>query len=123
MTTIFAPITSLSASSVILLRISGEKASECLRKLGFKADPAPNQVQFGNIYDQNGEILDQAVVTYFKAPHSFTGEDVVEISLHGSSYIYNQVSAILLEIANVKLAEAGEFSKRAFLNNKFELIR
>lgn len=123
MTTIFAPITSLSASSVILLRISGEKAIDCLQKLGFKAQLAPNQVQFGNIHDQNGEILDQAVVTYFKAPHSFTGEDVVEISLHGSSYIYSQVSAILLEITDVKLAEAGEFSKRAFLNNKFDLVQ
>ncbi len=124
MSTIFAPITALTSSSVIVLRISGAKSLKCLEKLGIKRVLQPNQATFAKIYNpENGELLDHAVATYFKAPHSFTGEDIAEISLHGSVFIASKVMQILSNIEGVRAAEAGEFSKIAFLNNKFDLVQ
>ncbi len=123
MATIFAPITALTSSSVIVLRISGERSLDCLEALGVRRDFSPNKAIFSKIYDEGGDLLDHAVVTYFKAPHSFTGEDVVEISLHGSVFIANKVMEVLASVDGVRVAEAGEFSKIAFLNNKFDLVQ
>lgn len=121
MTTIFAPITSPNNSAILVVRISGEKSLFCLEKLGVKG-LKDRYVKFAKILDpRNNEILDEALITYFKAPKSFTGEDVVEIAIHSSKYIAKNLLQILSEIQGVKIAQAGEFSKRAFLNNKIDL--
>jgi tRNA modification GTPase len=71
----------------------------------------------------NDTVLDSGLVLYFKAPNSFTGEDVAELNLHCSNYIINKVYETLLSIEGVRLATNGEFSKRAFLNGKMDLVK
>lgn len=85
------------------------------------ADTPAYKMRFGSIYD--GErLLDEVLVSVFHAPHSYTGENSVEISCHGSSYILQQVMMLLMN-NGVKMAEPGEFSKRAFLNGKLDLAQ
>ena len=82
-------------------------------------DAAANTVHFGRIFT-GGEVLDEVLVTVFRAPHSFTGEESVEISCHGSVYIQQRLMELLL--ANgARMAQAGEFTRRAFRNGKFDL--
>lgn len=124
MPTIFAPITSPSKAGVTVLRLSGSSVRECLQILGVKKIPCANEIRFSKIYDpQSGELIDDAVISFFQAPHSFTGEDVVEISIHASSFILKKLLSILADIENVRLAKPGEFSKIAFLNNKLDLVQ
>jgi tRNA modification GTPase len=122
--TIFSPITSIYNSSVISVRISGANALECLASL--KVDIAtikPNIVKLKKIFDPKTEkLIDNCLVSFFQAPHSFTGEDVIELSLHGSTYIFNKIVKIFSEIPNVRLAQAGEFSQQAFYNGKMDLV-
>lgn len=79
------------------------------------------KMRFGSIYD-GAKLLDEVLVAVFRAPHSYTGENSVEISCHGSSYILQQVMMLLMK-NGVKMAEPGEFSKRAFLNGKLDLAQ
>lgn len=110
-----------------MIRISGPDAFSIAGMLfPEKSDFAgwePNRAKFASLYDfSDGErnLVDQVVVTKFAAPHSFTGEDVVEISCHGSVYIQQQIIALL--IANgCRMAAPGEFTQRAFLNGKLDL--
>lgn len=81
--------------------------------------PRANSVHYGEIV-RGGEVLDEVVVTVFRAPHSFTGEDTVEISCHGSMYIQQELLRWLVD-AGCRLAKAGEFTQRAFLNGKLDL--
>lgn len=100
---------SLCVADKIFLNSGGKKVSEMK---GYTAS-------FGKIYFQN-EIIDEAIVTVFLAPHSYTGENVVEISCHGGIYVTNQILRAVLSSGAV-LAQAGEFTKRAFLNGKIDL--
>ena len=84
-------------------------------------DTPAYKMRFGSIYD-GAKLLDEALVALFRAPHSYTGENSVEISCHGSSYILQQVMMLLMK-NGVKMAEPGEFSKRAFLNGKLDLAQ
>ena len=122
MDTIFAPLTVKGKCSIYVIRISGTKVNECLKVLGIKKKLSHKEVCISKL-SYNGDFLDEVVLVYFKAPNSFTGEDVVEISLHCSKYIISKVFSILSSINGVRLAEHGEFSKRAFLNNKMDLIQ
>ena len=124
MTTIFAPITAISNSSVSVIRISGVKAKWCLEYLGVKKDLENRKATLCKIFDPTSrDEIDQVLVTYFQAPNSFTGQDVVEIDLHGSPYIIEKLIDILAQVRDVRLAQAGEFSKIAFLNDKMDLIQ
>lgn len=123
MSTIFAPLTLKGLCSIYVIRISGRESLNCLKTLGIQKTLIPQKATLCKIKDKNNEILDEALVIYFKAPHSFTGEDVVEINLHCSNYIISKVFSILSSIENVRMAEKGEFSKRAFLNNKIDLMQ
>ena len=123
MSTIFAPLTLKGLCSVYVIRISGNESLKCLNALGVKKTLTPQKATLCKLKDINNEILDEALVIYFKAPHSFTGEDVVEINLHCSNYIISKVFSILSSVENVRMAERGEFSKRAFLNNKIDLMQ
>ncbi|MDY0160914.1 MAG: tRNA uridine-5-carboxymethylaminomethyl(34) synthesis GTPase MnmE [Bacteroidales bacterium] len=122
--TICAVATAPGQSGISVVRISGKESKRIVEDLiknfdGDNIDLKPRKAHFANLF-HNESLLDQVVVTYFKAPASYTGEDVVEISTHGSIYI--QQSLIELLINNgARLAKAGEFTKRAFLNSKIDL--
>ncbi|HXG94871.1 MAG TPA: tRNA uridine-5-carboxymethylaminomethyl(34) synthesis GTPase MnmE, partial [Blastocatellia bacterium] len=84
---------------------------------------APNRAQFGHIIDPaTGEHVDEAILTYFKAPHSYTGEDVVEISCHGSPVVLSRVLE-LVTARGARIAEPGEFTFRAFFNRRIDLAQ
>lgn len=104
-----------------MVRLSGPKSLSLFLTLTKRADePAPRQQIFCTLYDGN-DVLDKALVTYFKAPHSYTGEDIVEFALHASPYIKGRLLELLC--ANgATLAKRGEFSQRAFLNGKMDLV-
>ena len=119
--TVCAPITAAGQSAVALVRHSGPDCLALLHRLtGGKKDFPPRRQVFCRLYD--GEtVLDEALVTYFKAPHSFTGEDVAEFALHGSPYIRGRLLELLCAAGAVP-AQRGEFSYRAFLNGKMDLL-
>lgn len=122
--TIVALATPPGIGAIGVIRLSGEKAIAITDKI-FKGKKLANQpshtLHFGRIMNGNTE-LDEVVVSLYKAPKSYTGEDVVEISGHGSQYILEQI--INLCIANgAHMAKAGEFTQRAFLNGKLDLAQ
>jgi len=124
MQTIFAPITSPSRAGISVIRISGAEVRECLQNLGFKGALQHQKISFQKILDpKNSQIIDETLISFFSAPASFTGEDVAEISIHASSFILKKILEILSAQKNCRLAEAGEFSKRAFLNGKLDLVQ
>ncbi len=118
--TICAIATPLSAGSIGIIRISGEKSFEIISKI-FNKPIKAGMINHGWILDnKNGEKLDEVVILPFKNPKSFTGEDVVEIQTHGSPVIIREILQLVLE-NGAKLAHRGEFTKRAFLNHKIDL--
>ena len=123
--TIAAISTPSGEGGIGIVRISGECSAEITDKIfrninGKKvADIGGYMALFGHIYNGD-ELLDEAVVTRFKAPHSYTGEDVCEISCHGGSFVVSAVLRAALD-AGASLAAPGEFTKRAFLNGKMDL--
>ncbi|MBO7098201.1 MAG: tRNA uridine-5-carboxymethylaminomethyl(34) synthesis GTPase MnmE [Alphaproteobacteria bacterium] len=122
--TIFAPSTVYGKSGVAVIRISGEKALDVVRCMSDVSSQniLPRHAYFCKLYDgQTNEILDHALILYFKAPHSFTGEDIVEIQCHGSKAVLKSVLESLSGLEGFRLAEPGEFSKRAFYNQKMDL--
>jgi len=122
--TIFAPSTVYGKSGVAVIRISGDDALRAVEKLtSLNIEKLePRYAYFCVLHDISGtEILDHALVLYFKAPHSFTGEDIVEIQCHGSKAVLKSVLENLAEIDGFRLAEPGEFSKRAFYHQKMDL--
>lgn len=129
--TIFAPATPVGESSITVIRISGRDSfdiiSKCFSKskTGLKvsgfSETESHTAHHGYLFDSK-EIIDEAVITVFKNPHSYTGEDVVEISAHGGSYIYRKVSSLLTKLG-CEHAEPGEFSMRAFMNGKIDLAQ
>jgi len=121
--TIYALSTVFGKSGVAVFRISGKNAIECLKKLSDIdiKNIVPRHAYFSKLHGVDNTPLDHAVVIYFQAPQSFTGEDVVEISSHGSKAVISSILANLSQIQNFRLAEPGEFSKRAFYNNKMDL--
>jgi len=121
-TTICAPATGPGQSAVSLIRLSGPNALSILHKItGGKKQFPPREQVFCRIYDGK-QILDESLVTYFAAPRSFTGEDVVEFALHGSAYIRGRLLELLCT-NGAQPAKRGEFSYRAFLNGKMDLLQ
>lgn len=113
-------------AAIALIRISGEEALRMCDTFFVAANKAvtlstmqPNSIKFGRIFQQN-ELIDEVLVSVFKAPHSFTGEDMVEIACHGSSFIQQQILQLLIQ-QGCQLAQPGEFTRRAFLNGKMDL--
>lgn len=123
--TIAAISTAQGEGGIGVIRISGEKALEIADKIFINvnnkkvSDMKGYTAAFGKIC-HNGEEIDEAVVLVFRAPHSYTGEDVVELSCHGGIYLTKQVLRAALSAGAVP-AQAGEFTKRAFLNGKIDL--
>ncbi|MCI6485470.1 MAG: tRNA uridine-5-carboxymethylaminomethyl(34) synthesis GTPase MnmE [Bacteroidales bacterium] len=125
--TICAPATP-AGGAISVIRISGAKAIEIAGSLFTPksgkslAQRAAGTVAFGDISDADGETLDEVLVTLFRAPHSYTGEDSVEISCHGSAYIVSRLLQSLIA-KGCRMARPGEFTQRAFLNGKMDLSR
>lgn len=117
--TIVALATAPVPSGVAVMRLSGAHAKQVAEALIGKDLPVRHMV-YGTL-SHDDTALDQALAVYFKAPHSFTGEDVVELHIHGGKATIDAVTAALLSFENVRYAEAGEFSRRAFLNGKMDL--
>ncbi|MCX4274780.1 MAG: tRNA uridine-5-carboxymethylaminomethyl(34) synthesis GTPase MnmE [Candidatus Gastranaerophilales bacterium] len=118
--TICAVATPLSAGSIGVIRISGEKSFEIISKI-FDRHIKVGMINHGWILaDESGEKLDEVIVLPFKNPKSFTGEDVVEIQTHGSPVIIREILNLVMK-NGAKLAQRGEFTKRAFLNHKIDL--
>lgn len=122
METIFALATYPAKSGVAIVRVSGSLALNSLKYFGINIQPQDRIAKFAVLKDGEDEI-DQALYFCFNAPHSFTGEDVVEYHLHGSIAVINSVLSLLSKIPNFRLAEPGEFAKRAFMNNKMDLTK
>ena len=119
--TICAVASGVSAGAVAVVRLSGPQALEILNRTVARARAwEPRRQTFCTLLD-GACALDKALVTYFKAPHSFTGEDVVEFAIHGSPYIKGRLLELLCAYG-ARPAQRGEFSQRAFLNGKLDLI-
>jgi len=127
-TTICAPATPHAVGALALIRMSGPQALEIAGKV-FRSAACPDlresegyRTYFGRVTDSAGELLDQVLLSVFRAPHSFTGEDSVEFSCHGSLYIRDTLLRTLVENGAV-MAGPGEFSQRAFMNGKMDLTQ
>lgn len=122
--TICAVSTPHGVGGIAVIRISGTEAIDVASKLwkGKTLHDVPSHTaHLGTLTDHNGEFLDQAVATVFRAPRSFTGEDVVELSVHGSLYVQQRLVEALCH-SGARLAEPGEFTRRAFLSGKMDLV-
>lgn len=118
--TIVAQATAPGSAGVAVVRVSGTKVDSIITNLGLKLKP--RYASFGALNSKDGEIIDSGVWLYFKAPHSFTGEDILEFQGHGNQFLISEVIDRFVELGCV-IAEPGEFSKRAFLNNKIDLVQ
>lgn len=118
--TIVAVATAWAPAAIGIVRLSGPQALEIVLAFWEGKKPRPRQAHYGVLREADGSLLDQVLLTYFPAPHSYTGEDVVEIACHGSLYILRRVVERCIE-GGARLARPGEFSLRAFLNRKLSL--
>jgi len=124
----FEPIcaicTPYGSSAISVIRCSGTNTIELVNKI-FKGKDLTklegNTINYGHIYDMD-EVIDEVMISLFRAPKSFTGEDSIEINCHGGIYVTNRVLKTLLN-NGFRMAEPGEFSKRAFLNGRIDLVQ
>lgn len=120
--TIFAPATPPGRSGVAVFRLSGPKAAEALAQLSGKPVPEPRRAALRTLKNpQTDELIDHALVLYFQAPNSFTGEDVVELHTHGGGAVSKMLIAALSSLPGFMMAEPGEFTRRAFTHGKMDL--
>ena len=120
--TIVAIATANGIGSISIVRISGVNSLEIATKISKKTTFQPRLATLTSLYDTNNEVIDEALILYFKAPFSFTGEDVVEFQCHGGVAIANMIVNEALK-HGARIANPGEFSKRAFFNNKIDLTK
>jgi tRNA modification GTPase trmE len=120
--TIVAQATPIGRGGVGILRVSGPLASKVAEAVLGKT-LTPRMANYLPFKDNNGETLDQGIALFFKAPNSFTGEDVLELQGHGGQVILDILLKRILEVEGVRIARAGEFSEQAFLNDKLDLAQ
>ena len=118
--TIFALSSGFGKSGVAVIRISGNGLYDFFEKISGHKNPTPRQAYFCNFRDSTGDLIDQCIMIYFAAPQSFTGQDIIEIHTHGATAVINKVFSFL-STQNMRMANPGEFSRRAFMNNKMDL--
>ena len=120
--TIFALSTANGIAGLAVVRVSGHLALTALKTISRKSHFDPNVLTRTSFYDsENGNLIDRGLAVYFAKPKSFTGEDVVEFHIHGGRATVDLLIKTLSGINQLRLAEPGEFSKRAFINNKMDL--
>jgi tRNA modification GTPase len=118
--TIFALSSATGKSGVAVIRISGNDLSTLFKRIIDKPDFKSRHAYFSNFKDDNGDLIDQCITVYFNAPCSFTGEDIIEIHSHGAPAVIDKIFDFLRKYG-ARIAERGEFSRRAFYNNKMDL--
>ncbi len=119
---IFAWATPPGRSAIAILRLSGTNIADIFEALTHRPRPAPRHATLCKLYHPNdNELIDEALCLYFPAPHSVTGEDVIEIHTHGSRAVIQELTNVLSDYDRCRLAEAGEFTRRAFANSKMNL--
>lgn len=125
-TSTICAVSTASGGAIGVVRVSGSQAisitEHIFRAINGKplSERKASSLTFGHIVDENNNVVDEVLVSLFRAPHSYTGEDATEISCHGSSYILQRVVQLLLA-AGCEAAAPGEFTQRAFLNGKMDL--
>jgi tRNA modification GTPase len=120
--TIFAPATAAGPAGVAMIRLSGPAARMAVEALTAKPPPAPHRVAVRRFCDPaTGEGIDRGLVLFFAAPASFTGEDVAEFHVHGGRAVMQAMTQALAAIPGCRLAEPGEFTRRAFEHGKLDL--
>lgn len=123
--TICALATPSGVGAIAVIRVSGPEAFPAVEKffLGkILSDQPSHTLHFGTLRDERGEVVDEVLVSLFKAPKSYTREDVIEISCHGSEFIIQKILRLLIQ-AGCRLAQPGEFTQRAFLNGQLDLAQ
>lgn len=120
--TIVAQATAPGRGGIGILRVSGPKAVEVAHAVLGKC-PKPRMADYLPFKDSDGNVLDQGIALYFKAPHSFTGEDVLELQGHGGQVVLDLLLKRILQLEGLRLARPGEFSEQAFLNDKLDLAQ
>ena len=121
--TILALSTPPGKSAIALIRISGPSSHELVKKFSSKITNKSNTSFFNKIKNNEGDTIDQTITTFYKSPKSFTGEDMVEIASHGSTAVTKEIIKIFIKKNDVRLANPGEFTRRAFENNKLDLTQ
>lgn len=124
--TITALATPAGVGALSVVRITGNKSFEAIDKIFSGKNKIANAdshtIHYGKIIDENKNMIDDVLVSVFRNPHSYTGEDSIEISTHGNQYITKKIIELLLR-EDVRIAEPGEFTKRAFLNGRLDLAQ
>lgn len=120
--TIAAQATAPGKGGVGIIRVSGPKAKDIAAHIVGRC-PEPRQAEYMSFKSSDGTTLDQGIVLFFKGPNSFTGEDVVEFQGHGGPIVIDLILQEITKIDGLRLARAGEFSERAFLNDKIDLTQ
>lgn len=120
--TIVAQATPIGRGGVGILRVSGPLATEVAQQVVGKS-LTPRMANYLPFKDADGAVLDQGIALYFKAPNSFTGEDVLELQGHGGQVVLDLLLKRILQVQGVRLARPGEFSEQAFLNDKLDLAQ
>ena len=122
MYTIFSSASSPQKSAIKIIRVSGSETKKLPKIFSFKPTQ-PRVASLRKIYDQNNNIIDNALIIFFPGPNTVTGEDIIEIHIHGSSVIEKKIYNILSRIKRFRIADRGEFTKRAFLNGILDLTQ
>jgi len=117
---IFALSSGIGKSGVAVIRVSGSKLQQLFSRIVNKAKIDSRHAYFTNFTDDNGDLIDQCIAIFFQSPNSFTGEDIIEIHSHGAPAVIDKIFNFLRE-HNCRIAQRGEFSRRAFENNKMDL--
>lgn len=125
--TICAPATIPGTGAISIIRVSGKEALTIADKIihlsgGSLAETEGYRLRYGTIFEADGSVLDNVIVSVFRAPHSYTGENSVEISCHASRFIVNAILKGLVN-AGARIAAPGEFTRRAFVNGKMDLAQ
>ena len=122
--TIYALSSGPGTSGVAVIRVSGKNTAEVIKKLTGSRLPSPRVATLKK-FNKNGQknLIDEGVIIWFPAPNSYTGEDLAEFHVHGSRAVINAMHLAISKIKNCRLAEPGEFTKRAFQNGKINLLK
>ena len=122
--TIYALSSGPGMSGIAVIRVSGKKTSEVVKKLTGKRLPKPRVATLQK-FNKNGgkELIDEGVIIWFPGPNSYTGEDLAEFHVHGSRAVVNAMHNAISNIKNCRLAQPGEFTKRAFQNGRINLLK
>ena len=122
MDTIFSSASGYLKSAIKIIRISGQKSSDLPCIFSYKPTK-PRVASYRKLYDLNKNLIDKAIVIYFPGPNTVTGEDIYEIHIHGSLIIERKIYDILNNKEDFRIAEPGEFTKRAFFNGIIDLTQ